>query len=133
MRNLEMMISDLSAELKMQGYKKTRLNWHKKRDGLTVVFSIQKSQYSRDTWYYYFGICIHDIATGNLNSLRNCHLTFCVDNTALSSLQISTLLSRWESMYGTLSDLRLRAVQGKIDGQCTRQAMQYLTQINYRQ
>lgn len=39
-------IDSIKEPLKCRGYKKKNTTWYKVRDHLTIVFNIQKSQYS---------------------------------------------------------------------------------------
>ena len=50
---------DLIEKLKERGFKKSKLTWIKSNEELTVIFNIQKSQYSNDNWYYNLGIGIN--------------------------------------------------------------------------
>ena len=60
--NAETIGEQMAPILKEQGYRKNRLTWFRQLEELTIVFNIQKSQYAEDTWYYQYGIGIHDLA-----------------------------------------------------------------------
>lgn len=133
MERLENIISMLSPMLKNAQYKKNRLTWYKDNEHISVVFSIQKSQYSVDSWYYIFGICLHEITSTNKHSINSCQITYRIDNTAnnchLSSESIFNLIVRWEELYGNLQLLKQKAITGKLPGQCMVNAIRYLTTI----
>jgi hypothetical protein len=116
------------------GLRKTKLTWHKVKNDLTIVFSVQKSQYSSDTWYYSFGICLHEISDGKTQSIGNCQIKYRVDQIIngiqLTPEMITQLLERWDVLYGDMKKLRICAVEGKLPGQCTIRAMRYLTSVN---
>lgn len=134
MAKLDEIILKLSPDLKLKNYKKNRRTWAKVKDNLTVIFSIQKSQYDSDTWYYQFGICLHAICDGNTQSIGRCQITYrinhMVDGVFVSAESISQLIDRWESMYGDLHLLTICAVQGKLPGQYSLDAVRYLTTVD---
>lgn len=131
---LNNVVDALRVEIKKKGYKKNRLSWYKIKDGLTLVFSIQKSQYSMDTWFYSFGICVHEIATGSKTSIDGCQIKYRMDNVingeSVPIESIILLLDRWESMYGDLGQLHVSAVQGKLPMQSTLKAIRYLSSVD---
>ena len=130
MNKLDTIVSEISLIFKKMGFRKNRLTWYKTNDSITIIFSIQKSQYDKDAWFYLFGICIHEIADGNIRSINSCQIKYRIDNVLLSAESISSLLGSWESMYGTLYLLKCCAIRGKLPGQCTVKAMRYLTCVN---
>ena len=134
MDDLECIAQELSAILKKKGYRKNRMTWYKEKPLLTVVLSIEKSLYSKDTWYYWFGICLHDIAETKSRSIGNCHVKYRVENTmdhiSLSQEMVVNLLNRWESMYGDIQTLRYHAIQGKLPLMSTIDAKKYLSSID---
>lgn len=134
MKQLDDIVGEVSISAKNMGYRKNRLSWYKTKDNLTVVFSIQKSQFGSDAWFYLFGICLHEIAEGNKQSINSCQIRFRIDNAMnkvlLPSESITKLLERWDTMYGDLYLLRVCAVQGKLPGQYTEKAVRYLTSVN---
>ena len=133
MIQLDDFVCNLSLAFKKMGYKKNRLTWYMEKEKLTVVFSIQKSQYESDTWYYYFGICLHDLANEGRRSMHGCQVKYRVDNVIsgvlLSPEKVVNLLERWDSMYGDLRLLRTAAIEGNLPGQCTVNALSYLSSI----
>jgi hypothetical protein len=80
MKDLESITQSLSVTLKKKGYKKSGLSWRKEKQLLTVFFSIEKSQYSTDTWYYWFGIYLHKLSEGKRQTIGNCQIKHRVDN-----------------------------------------------------
>jgi len=134
MKQLETIVDEISSLLKGTEYRKNRLSWYKVKDSLTVVLSIQKSQYSSNSWYYYFGICLHEIAGSNSRTMSNCQIKYrvnnVVDNVLLPSESIVHLLNRWDSMYGDLLQLRIHAIQGDLPIESTLKAIQYLSSVD---
>ncbi len=124
-------VNEIKAATKNMGYKKRRLVWHKVQDRLTIMFSIQKSLYSPDVWYYRFGICLHDIASGSIFSMDSCQIMFRLDHTyenrVIEAQKVINLIDRWETMYGNRKLLRRCAIEGRLSGQCTAAALKYLT------
>ena len=131
MKQLETIVDEITSLLKETEYRKNRFSWYKVKDPLTVVLSIQKSQYDSDTWYYYFGICLHEIAGSNSKTISNCQIRYRVNNAAdgvlLTAESIVHLLNRWDSMYGDLTQLRIHAIQGNLPIQSKVQAIRYLS------
>lgn len=113
MHSPEELASALAPQLKEMGYKKSKLTWYKELAHLTLVFSIQKSQYGGDVWYYYFGIGLHALTPSPIRSIGKCQITYRID-------QI-------ERNKGDLRKLRVCAIEGRLSGQCTPTARRYLT------
>ena len=113
------------------GYKKSKLTWYKELAHLTLVFSIQKSQYGGDVWYYYFGIGLHALTPSPIRSIGKCQITYRIDqierNKPVSCETLVHLVQKWEVMYGDLRKLRVCAIEGRLSGQCTPTARRYLT------
>ena len=116
--------------VKVEAIKKAYDVVYKKRD-VTVVFSIQKSQFSSEVWYYYFGICINALASNDAKSISACHVTYqihhMIDGVMLDSSMLCRLIERWETMYGTLYLLRKSAIKGRLSGIIDGAALTYLT------
>lgn len=133
MESFEIVLQELSTSLKNKGYRKNRSTWYKTKQNLTVVFSIEKSQYSKDTWYYWFGICLHDITDGCNRTITACQIKYRIDNVmngvSVISENVLSLLMRWESMYGDIYSLRRYAMQGTLPQLTTLNAIKYLTSI----
>lgn len=49
---LDELVKLISVKAKNRGYKKAGLTWYKDKADLTVILSIQKSQFDTKTWYY---------------------------------------------------------------------------------
>ena len=52
MISFDELVNAISAKAKACGYKKSRLTWYKDKDKLTVVLSIERSQFDPKLWYY---------------------------------------------------------------------------------
>ena len=134
MQSLETLVMALSPSLKAMGYRKNKLTWYKKKEKLSVVFAVQKSQYSPDVWYYCFGIRLHDISNTTTDSISACQIQYRVEQTVygvrLTEEHLSNLLEKWEEKYGNLRQLRICAIENKMPGMPTRDAIRYLTTVN---
>lgn len=134
MSSFDELVNAISAKAKACGYKKSRLTWYKDKDKLTVVLSIERSQYDPKLWYYNYGICLHEQSNGKHHSLRACQIRYRVDCTSngvtLDSGAVLSLLEKWESMYGDIGLLRICAVQGKLPLQTSLDAIRYLTSVD---
>lgn len=134
MNELDDIVKRISPKLKEKGYKKNRLTWHKVKNNLTVVFSIQKSQFSSEVWFYSFGVSLHEIADHNSQSINGCQIKYrvnhMVDGVHLLPENLIHLIGRWDALYGDMEQLKMCAVQGKLPGQCTISAVRYLTSVN---
>lgn len=134
MGDLECLVESIAPEAKACGYKKVRRTWCKEKEDLTVVFSIQKSQFDAEVWYCTYGVCLHQIAKGSTHTLGACQIRYRVDcaanGTALGAEQIVSLLEKWEAMYGDIQLLRRCAVQGKLPIQSSAEAVRYLTTVD---
>lgn len=135
MITLDDILADLTPRLKVLGYKKRKLVWHKRKEGLSVVFGIQKSQYASDVWYYQLGICLEELASGGV-SLGQCQITYrmdhITDNVLVTADMLVRILNSWEERYGEMGKLRLCAVQGQLPLLTTQQARSYLTIWGYK-
>ena len=134
MGDLECLVESIAPEAKACGYKKVRRTWCKEKEGLTVVLSIQKSQFDAEAWYCTYGVCLHQIAKGSTHTLGACQMRYRVDcaanGTALGAEQIVSLLEKWETMYGDIQLLRRCAVLGKLPIQSSAEAVRYLTTVD---
>ena len=132
--DLEYLVESIAPEAKACGYKKVRRTWCKEKEGLTVVLSIQKSQFDAEAWYCTYGVCLHQIAKGSTHTLGACQIRYRVDcaanGTALGAEQIVSLLEKWETMYGDIQLLRRCAVQGKLPIHSSAEAVRYLTTVD---
>lgn len=116
--------------LKELGYRKNRLTWFRHLEELTIVFNIQKSQYADDTWYYQYGIGIHDLAGNTINSISKCDILCRFDQTingkTLQAEDLKWILERWLEKYGSLERLRAAAGEGTLPQITTVRAKEYL-------
>ena len=128
---LEFLVAAIAPKAKAHGYKKVRRTWYKEKEDLTVIFSIQKSQFDAEAWYCTYGVCLRQIAKGSTHTLDACQIQYRIDcyinGTALGAEQIVSLLEKWEAMYGDIQLLRRCAVQGKLPIQSSAEAVRYLT------
>ena len=132
---LEELVEAIKEPLKSNGFKKRNTNWYKIGNDLTIVFNIQKSQYGDDTWYYNFGIGINELETKPITTIARCHITDRIDSMIngkeiAPNVLLKAILS-WESKYGKLSDLRIKAIENNLPKMTTRQAISYLTTIRF--
>lgn len=134
MDDLEFLVESIAPKAKARGYKKVRRAWYKEKEDLTVVFSIQKSQFDAGVWYCTYGVCLHQIAKGSTHTLGACQIQYRIDcaanGTVLGAEQIISLLEKWEAMYGDIQLLRRCAVQGKLPIQSSAEAVRYLTTVD---
>lgn len=135
MPEFDKLIEELKKPLKKKGYKKNRYNWYKSIDGLTIVFSIQHSQYGKDLWYYNFGIGINELEGKQITSISKCQIVERLDakinDKILSAENLIQAITRWEEKYGDLKKLRIKAVENKLPAMTTKQAITYLTTIKF--
>lgn len=121
----------LANDLKKLGYKKRKLTWYKNNTETTVVFTIQKSQFSSDTWYYCFGIGLNAFFSKAISSISSCDIIYRVDQRfqgrSLSPKNIIDILVLWENKYGIIDSLRVIAIEGKLPPQTTNKAIRFLT------
>lgn len=131
----EDLINDLKKTLKEKGYKKNRYNWYKSIGDLTIVFSIQRSQYGKDLWYYNFGIGINALENKPITSVSKCQIAERLDaeinGKMLSADDLIQIITHWEEKYGDMKKLRIRAVENKLPPMTTKQAFTYLTAIKF--
>lgn len=134
MVSFDELVNAISAKAKAFRYKKSRLTWYKGKNKLTVVLSIERSQFDPKLWYNNYGICLHELSNGKHHSLSACQIRHWVDCTSngvtLDSGAVLSLLEKWESMYGDIGLLRICAVQGKLPLQTSLNAIRYLTSVD---
>lgn len=129
----EEIVENLTLFLKEKGYKKNKYNWHKQNANLTVVFSIQRSQYGKELWYYNLGIGINDLVNGNISTISKCQVVERLENkikgVTLTAVELSKMIIYWESEYGDISKLRIKALENRLPKITTRQVISYLTTV----
>lgn len=108
----------LAPALKSRGFRKRRLTWCKVSNDTTVLFHIQRSQWSKDVWYYVFGT--------SLNAFTKCPVTNCdqnhiqtrcdarFDGNLLNTEQVLRLIDAWDMCYGSIPQLCKHLVSGTI-------------------
>lgn len=116
--------------LKEMGYRKNRLTWFRKLEELTIVFNIQKSQYADDTWYYQYGVGIHDLAGEKISSISKCDI-LCrfdqeINGKTLKAEDLKWILERWTGKYGSVERLRAAAREGTLSQITTVRVKEYL-------
>lgn len=120
--------------LKEMGYRKRRLTWFRQLNETTIVFNIQKSQYSCDTWYYQFGIGINSLAGEKINSISQCDIICRFDQSVSGKLlqadDLKWILLRWSEKYGSIDQLRSTAREGTLPQITTIRAKKYLLAQN---
>ncbi len=106
----------ITPHLKSLGYRKRNLAWKKNSKEINLYFWIEKSLYSKQDWYYWWGIHIPSIepATNLKTSPFVCQIRFRADNKGLSAESLVDLTEKWEEMYGSRDKLREAAVYGKL-------------------
>ena len=128
--NAEAIGEQMAPILKEMGYRKNRLTWFRKREELTIVFNIQKSQYADDTWYYQYGIGIHDLAGDKISSISKCDILCrfdqAINGKTLQAEDLRWILEKWSEKYGSLERLRTAAREGTLPQTTTVRAREYL-------
>ena len=116
--------------LKEMGYRKNRLTWFRKLEELTIVFNIQKSQYADDTWYYLYGIGIHDLAGDRISSISKCDILCrfdqAINGKMLKAEDLKWILERWTEKYGSVERIQTAAEEGTLPQITTVRAKEYL-------
>ena len=130
---LDKLIETIREPLKNNGYKKKNITWYKVCDTLSIVFSIQKSQFGADLWYYNFGIGINELEVKPITTITKCHIIDRIDK-AIKGKEITPdvllkAIDNWEDKYGDIGKLRMKAIENKLPKMTTRQAISYLTSV----
>ena len=136
MNNLEEIAGLISQPLKAMGYKKNKYTWTKICGSITIVFSIQKSVYSQDMWYYCFGICLNSLLGKSARSISNCQIQDRLDRIyqnkhVWTAEEIVHLMKRWEDLYGTFSKVQAKAIGGNLPKMSTTEAIRYLMTVDF--
>lgn len=122
------LIDYLAISMKTLGYKKTRNNWKKQSEDLTIVITIQSSQYDTNTFYVCFGVAIDAISPCAPTSTHMCDIKSRLDGDVFPNYKsILAAIKLWEEKYGTLSRLRKAAIAGRLPIQSSLKASSYLT------
>lgn len=129
MSSLEIIINQLVTPLKDRGYKKNHTTWFKENGEITIVFNLQKSQYSTDIWYYNYGIGFKHFFDNPINSISKCDIIYRLDRDG-NEIPISTVVSvvdSWEKFFGSIDKLRIQAMEDKIPPLISARARSFLT------
>ena len=135
MSKLEDIVGSISGPLKAMGYKKNKYTWTKVCGYVTIIFAIQKSSYTQETWYYCFGICLNSLLGKSAHSISNCQIQDRLDSVyqgehAWTAEELVHLLERWEALYGTLTKVREKALSGNLPPMSSMEAIRYLTTVD---
>ena len=105
--------AELAPNLKNRGYKKRRLTWVKKYPDITILFWLQKSQFSKDVWYYNYCVGFNEFYSHEITSYNYCDIIQrfdqMYDNRLLTCSDIIAILDVWESKYSDLQNIRMLA------------------------
>ena len=131
---LNELICELAPLLKQQGFKKQGLVWYKENSELTVIFSVQRSQYGNDLWYYNFGIGINALEDKPIRSISKTHIRSRLDmkmkDIYFTADVLSQAVQRWTDDYGEISKLRICAIENRLPAMSASQEITYLTAID---
>lgn len=124
-------IEYLTVSMKEHGYRKSRNNWKKQCEYITIIITIQSSQYNTNTFYVCFGVSINAIAERPPASAHMCHIQARIDGNNFSDMEhIMNAIELWGEKYGTLESLKRAAFANKLPIQSKSIAVTYLTSIN---
>ena len=131
MKSIEIIITQLIPLLKKRGYKKYRTTWVKMNGEITIVFNIQKSQYSGDIWYYNYGIGFKRFYGKPITSISRCDIIYRLgkNGNEISASTAVAVLDTWEKYYGSLDKLRVQAIEDKIPPFISGRARTFLTTV----
>lgn len=104
--------------LKGLGFRKRKLTWYKDNKDTTVVFHIQKSQWSKDVWYYSFGTDILPLSNLRTKSIDGCQINDrydqYVNDVYLTPEKLLEMIAVWEQAYGTMDALLQRFQEHRL-------------------
>ncbi len=129
---LDEIIKDLTPLFKDKGYIKSRMTWRKSVGDVTLFFSVQISRYSKDRWYYYFGVTINAMLKGKeARSFSSCQLWDRLDyiekGHTWTAQELFYLSERWETLYGAVDKLHIKAIEGKLPQFVESEAIRYIS------
>lgn len=128
--NLEQLEATLKPLLKKLGYRKRNLTWYKNYAETTVIFSIQKSMYGSDVWYYCFGVDILGMEGSHGNTIIHCQVLDRYDQVenglCLIPEKLVRMIQFWDSRYGTIHELQARLSMGEMPKMTYGTAIMYL-------
>ncbi len=136
MNGKEELINSLIPLLKKEGYSKRQQTWHKENEDLVIIFNIQNSMYDREKYYINLGIIIKEIRSNEYKTycLPACHIIERIPemtNTGhvFTAEELINILKKWEEWYGTLRNLRIKAIENKLPYQTLGYARTFLTTL----
>lgn len=131
--SVEMFAESCANEFKRLGYHRRKLTWFKLSDEVTIVFSIQKSQYSPEIWFYNYGIGINQLHESSIKSISRCDLVYRFDQyfngVLLSAHDVLSILEMWSKKYGSIEKLKTLAKSGRLPQATTLKAIEFLTTL----
>lgn len=121
---------DLTPEFKSRGYKKRRLTWYKRYPSTTILFWLQKSQFSKDVWYYNFCVGFNAFRAQEITSYDHCDIVQrfdqIFDGRVLTAEFLIAYLDKWEERYSALQNIRALAREDRLPRDTTLRAKAYL-------
>ena len=119
-----------ATQMRQQGFHKKKLTWYKNLGDVTIVFNIQKSQYSNDIWHYYYGIGINDFYSKQIADIRKCDICYrfeqALNNRVLTADDLVQTLQICIDQYGSIEKLISQAHKGKLPAMTTKKCKEYL-------
>lgn len=108
------MIEHMTSFLKERGYKKRTQNWRKDCEEVSLAFSIQSSQYDRETFYLCFGVTVSVAYAVNGFNATTFPIQERIDGDKVTFKQAEYAIELWERKYGTLEKLVAAAVENTL-------------------
>ena len=106
--------------LKQRGYRKRNLTWVKTKEEITLIFYIQKSQFSKDVWFYLFAVGLNILSEKPICSFEKSHMFFRLDQTfyghLLTAEDIVEMVDWNEISFDTEEKIRKCAEEGMLPG-----------------
>ncbi len=120
--------NSLIQPLKQRGYKKNRTTWYKDNNEITIIFNLQKSQYSGELWYYNFGIGFNIFFNKPIKTISMCDIIYRLskDGNEVPISKVVDILDTWEKYFGSIEKLREQAIKDKIPPFISGRAKAYL-------
>lgn len=126
---------ELIPEFKRRGYKKRRLTWYKRCSDTTILFWLQKSQFSKDVWYYNFCVGFNSFWEREITSYEHCDISNrfdqVYDDRVLTAEFLIAYLDKWEERYSDLRTIRELARSDKLPFFTTIRAESYLLGLDF--
>ena len=120
----------IATQMRQQGFRKKKLTWYKNQEDVTIVFNIQKSQYSNDIWYYNYGIGINDFYPKQITDIQKCDICYrfeqALNHQIITADDLVRILQIWVDQYGSLEKLISQAHKGKLPAMTTKKCSEYL-------